>query len=102
MNMHIAAIDIGTNTILMLIAEVRSDGTINIITDHHQIARLGKGVDEHRIIQEETFHRVLGILREQKVIAQSHSVEHIVVCGTSALRDSLNTQDFIDFVRQNT
>jgi len=101
MNMRIAAIDIGTNTILMLIAEVRSDGTINIITDHHQIARLGKGVDEHRIIQEETFHRVLGILREQKVIAQSHSVEHIVVCGTSALRDSVNAQDFIDFVRQN-
>ncbi len=56
--MRLASIDIGTNTILMLVADVESDGAISVITDEHLIARLGKGVDENGFIQKETFQRV--------------------------------------------
>ncbi len=45
-----SAIDIGTNTILMLIADVDDAGNVRVVRDEHNIARLGKGIDEHRRI----------------------------------------------------
>jgi len=98
--MRLASIDIGTNTILMLVADVENNGTLSVVRDVHFIARLGKGVDEHGIIQNETFQRVRGILSQLKSIANSHGVQHIAACGTSALRDASNRQDFIDFIKE--
>jgi len=98
--MRLASIDIGTNTILMLIADIQRDGSLNVVRDEHIIGRLGKGVDEHGIILKETFHRVLDILSQLKNIADSHGIKRISVCGTSALRDAKNRQEFIDFMKE--
>jgi exopolyphosphatase/guanosine-5'-triphosphate,3'-diphosphate pyrophosphatase len=97
-DMRIAAIDIGTNTILMLVADVAANGSLTCIRDEHHIARLGKGVDANGMIQEETFHRVRGILGELKSIADASGVEHVVACGTSALRDAVNRDEFLAFI----
>jgi exopolyphosphatase / guanosine-5'-triphosphate,3'-diphosphate pyrophosphatase len=100
LTMRIASIDIGTNTILMLIADVNSDGTLSVIADEHHIARLGKGVDEHGVIHEETFERVRNILSQLKEIAHAHNVQHLVACSTSALRDAVNRREFIEFINK--
>jgi exopolyphosphatase/guanosine-5'-triphosphate,3'-diphosphate pyrophosphatase len=97
--MRCASIDIGTNTILMLIADVGQDGVISVVRDEHFIARLGKGVDEHGIIQKDTFERVRGILIQLKTIAVSNKVQNIFTCGTSALRDAANRHEFIDYIK---
>jgi exopolyphosphatase/guanosine-5'-triphosphate,3'-diphosphate pyrophosphatase len=99
--MRLASIDIGTNTILMLVADVERNGTLSIVTDEHFIARLGKGVDEHGFIQKETFQRVHKILSQLKSIADSHGVQHLAACGTSALRDAANRQEFVNFIREH-
>jgi exopolyphosphatase/guanosine-5'-triphosphate,3'-diphosphate pyrophosphatase len=99
--MRFASIDIGTNTILMLVADIERNGTFSVVRDEHFSARLGKGVDEHGIIQEETFLRVRGILEELISVANSDGVQHLVACGTSALRDAVNRQEFIDFIREH-
>ena len=98
--MLIAAIDIGTNTVLMLVADVRSDGSLHIVRDEHFIGRLGRGVDEHGIISTETFQRIHGILSQLKTIADTLGVTHVSACGTSALRDAVNRQEFIDFIKE--
>jgi len=98
--MRLASIDIGTNTILMLIADIQRDGSLEVVRDEHFIGRLGKGVDEHGIILKETFHRILAILSQLKSIADSIGIEHLSVCGTSALRDADNRQEFIDFIKE--
>ena len=49
---RVAAIDIGTNTILLLIADVETDGSVSVIRDEQVIARLGRGVDAGRQIVE--------------------------------------------------
>jgi exopolyphosphatase / guanosine-5'-triphosphate,3'-diphosphate pyrophosphatase len=100
--MRLASIDIGTNTILMLIADIERNGEISVITDEHLIARLGKGVDENGIIQKDTFQRVSKIFSQLKSIADSHEVEHIAACGTSALRDASNSRSFIDFIKEQS
>ena len=98
--MRIASIDIGTNTVLLLVADIQHDGSLEVVRDEHFIGRLGKGVDEHGIIQKETFLRIQEILSRLKSIANSCNVDHISACGTSALRDAQNRQEFIDFIRE--
>jgi exopolyphosphatase / guanosine-5'-triphosphate,3'-diphosphate pyrophosphatase len=100
--MRLASIDIGTNTILMLIADVERNSDISVITDEHIIARLGKGVDENGFIQKDTFERVSKILSQLKSIANSHNVKHVAACGTSALRDASNRQSFIDYIKEHS
>lgn len=97
--MRLATIDIGTNTILMLIADFAADGTITAVRDEQVIARLGKGVDAYRRITAETFSRVLGILQKYKSTAESNHVDKIIACGTSALRDASNSGEFIQNVK---
>lgn len=97
--MRLSSIDIGTNTILMLIADVRPDGEIHVARDEHFIARLGKGVDEHRRILPETFERVLRCLSHYKQVHDEARSERILACGTSALRDAVNRDEFIEFIK---
>jgi exopolyphosphatase / guanosine-5'-triphosphate,3'-diphosphate pyrophosphatase len=99
--MRLASIDIGTNTILMLVADAGTDGSLSIVKEEHVIARLGKGVDEHGTIQEETFHRVRDILARLQETAFSLGIQQLAVCGTSALRDALNRQEFISFIKKH-
>jgi exopolyphosphatase/guanosine-5'-triphosphate,3'-diphosphate pyrophosphatase len=96
--MKIASIDIGTNTILMLIAETEGPRISRIMRDEHAIARLGKGVDRDRCILPETFQRVLRYIESYRKIASKESVQTIVACGTSALRDAANRDEFIEFI----
>ncbi len=96
---RLTAIDIGTNTILMLIADVSSNGDIRVIRDEHSIARLGKGVDEKKMILPETFERVLNYLSAYKKIHDEEHSDQIFACGTSALRDAANGHEFIEYVR---
>jgi len=97
--MRFASIDIGTNTVLMLVADVQENGSLKVIRDEHFIGRLGKGVDEHGIILTETFQRIQGILSQLKDIAGALGVTRISACGTSALRDAQNRREFVEFIR---
>jgi exopolyphosphatase/guanosine-5'-triphosphate,3'-diphosphate pyrophosphatase len=100
--MRIASIDVGTNTILLLIAEVHPDGSFSVLRDEQVIARLGKGVDKDRRIAQETFHRAVSYLAAYKATCQKHAVDLITAIGTSALRDAVNRTEFIRFVKENT
>ncbi|MFZ4619023.1 MAG: Ppx/GppA family phosphatase [Bacteroidota bacterium] len=100
--MRIASIDIGTNTILLLIAEPRSDGSLNILHDEQVIARLGKGVDSERVINQETFVRVSGFLKEYKRTCDRLGAEKICAVGTSAVRDAKNRKEFISAMEEQT
>lgn len=97
--MRLTTIDIGTNTILMLVADVTTDGTIAPVHDAQVIARLGKGVDATRRITPETTRRVLEYLRDFKEISGTFHSEKILAAGTSALRDASNRKEFVDTVR---
>lgn len=100
--MRIASIDVGTNTILLLIAEVRANGSFTVIHDEQVIARLGKGVDKHRRISKETSDRAVSFLSDYVTACRAHSVDHITAIGTSALRDAANRSEFTDLVRKKT
>ncbi len=98
--MKIASIDIGTNTILLLIAEVNSNSITKILHDEQVIARLGKGVDADRIINQETFVRAENFLRTYKQTCDQFGVDKISAVGTSALRDAANNTEFVAYIKE--
>jgi exopolyphosphatase / guanosine-5'-triphosphate,3'-diphosphate pyrophosphatase len=99
--MRIASIDVGTNTLLLLIADVNGD-EIFPIHNEQVIARLGKGIDSSGLIRKEAFDKVADALLNFKARAQSFNVEKIVAVGTSALRDAKNKIDFLKFIEGKT
>lgn len=90
--MLIASIDIGTNTLLLLIGEVQADGSLSIVHDEHSIARLGEGVHASKCINEKAIERASHILHRYKLICDSYKVEKITIVATSAMRDADNAE----------
>ena len=100
--MRVGAIDIGTNTILLLIAEVQSGGSIQIIRDEHAIARLGKGIDADRVMKPQAFERAVEFLLRFKTILNAEQVDSVSVTATSFLRDTKNKKEFVEYIRSRT
>ena len=100
-NKRISVIDIGTNTCLLLIAELQN-GKLETIVEKQEIPRLGKGVDSEKNISKDAFERVLSVLKSYKEISEAYGVDSIFGIGTSALRDASNKDEFIENVLRET
>jgi exopolyphosphatase/guanosine-5'-triphosphate,3'-diphosphate pyrophosphatase len=96
-------IDIGTNTILMLIGEFdNSSFQIKTLLDTQRIPRLGKGVDANRNIPDESIQKAINILNEYKIISSEYGSNIITAAATSFLRDANNNQAFIGAIKKET
>jgi exopolyphosphatase/guanosine-5'-triphosphate,3'-diphosphate pyrophosphatase len=99
--MRVAALDIGTNTVLLLIADVDSE-KFHLVRDDHAIARLGEGVDRTHRISEAAYERFIAIFREhQKTIAE-FKCDCIIACATSAMRDAENRDEIIQRTKRDS
>lgn len=90
---RVAFIDIGTNTILCLIAELRSDGSFDVLDDLAEITRLGQGVQRTGSIGPQGEERSRKTLRRYLERCQVLKVQEIRSVGTSALRDAQNSAE---------
>ena len=90
---RIAFVDIGTNTILCLIAELKNDGSFEVLDDLAEITRLGQGIYQTGRISPEGEERSLEILRRYLDRCKRLNVEEIMAVGTSALRDARNSAE---------
>jgi exopolyphosphatase/guanosine-5'-triphosphate,3'-diphosphate pyrophosphatase len=88
-----AFIDIGTNTILCLIADLKEDHRFRVVDDLAEITRLGRGVDRTGRIGAEGEQRSLEVLRRYLERCKTLNVEGVIAVGTSALRDAQNSAE---------
>jgi len=88
-----AFIDIGTNAILCLVAELRDTGRFRVLDDLADIARLGRGVDQTRRIGAEGEARALAVLERYRGHCDSLGVQEFIAVGTSALREARNSSE---------
>jgi len=100
--MTIGVIDIGTNTVLLLIARVDSAGHVETILDMQRLPRLGKGTDENKKLSPDAMRRVKDVLAEYKGIISRHQVGKVTVAATSAVRDASNREIFRKMVADET
>ncbi len=99
---RIASIDIGTNTVLMLIADVNDEGCITTVHEEQRIIRLGKNVDAERNIGPEGLKKCADVLNAYKAVADRFSCTVMTACGTSALRDAHNRDGFLEEIKKQT
>ena len=97
--MRVAAIDCGTNSIRLLIADI--DGSnFREIYRTMEIVRLGQGVDQNKAFHPDAIARTLAAVDLFAQEISKRGVEHIRFCATSATRDATNRELFIDGVKQ--
>src|SRR5918994_747303 len=100
--MRVAAIDIGTNSIHMIVVTVRPDLSFEVIDREKDMVRLGAGGLDVRNITTTAMAAALQTLAKFKRLAESHKVDEIVAAATSATREAENGGDFIGEVRRLT
>ncbi|MCA1649386.1 MAG: hypothetical protein LC753_03610 [Acidobacteria bacterium] len=100
--MRIAAIDIGTNSIHMIVVKVRPDLSFEVIDREKDMVRLGAGGLDGRSLTPTALAAALQTLTKFKRLADSHKVDEIVASATSATREAKNGGDFIAEVDRQT
>ncbi|MCX6440517.1 MAG: Ppx/GppA phosphatase family protein [Actinobacteria bacterium] len=96
--MRVAAIDCGTNSIRLLIADIKGDSFREVIRTM-EIVRLGQGVDQTGEFHPEAIARTLAAVDKFAIEIAKRGVQQIRFCATSATRDATNRHLFVDGVR---
>ena len=89
-----AVIDIGTNSVLLLLARRGADGALEVARDQSTITRLGQGAAASGLLAPEAIARTLACLREYRATAERHGAE-IVAVTTEGVRMARNQGDFL-------
>ena len=92
--MRVATIDIGTNSVLLLIAEERG-GVLEPVLERASLTRLGEGVDRSRRLKGAACDRTLACLERYANDLREHGATILDVVGTSALRDAQGGPEFV-------
>jgi exopolyphosphatase/guanosine-5'-triphosphate,3'-diphosphate pyrophosphatase len=98
---RVAAIDIGTNSVRLLVADVElaegaspREAKLVPIDRRMRITRLGQGVDRARILAPDAIARTVAVLREYRQVIDAHGVTRVRATATSAARDAGNREEF--------
>src|SRR5436189_3411309 len=100
--MRIAAIDIGTNSIHMIVVQIRPDFSFEVIDREKEMVRLGAGGLDGRALTPEAMHAALQVLSKFRRLAESHRVDDVVAVATSAVREAENGGEFLTTVTEQT
>ncbi len=100
--MRIAAIDIGTNSLHMIVVRVRPDLSFEVIDREKEMVRLGAGGLDGRALTPEAMHAALQVLSKFRRLAESHKVDEIIAAATSATREAENGGEFLSAITAQT
>src|SRR5688500_18573340 len=100
--MRIAAIDIGTKSVHMIVVQVRPDVSFEIIDREKAMVRLGAGGLGGRALTAEAMNAAVQALSTFKRLADSHKVDKIVAAATSATREARNGGEFLARIQRET
>src|SRR3982750_4545665 len=100
--MRIAAIDLGTNSIHMIVVQIRPDLSFEVIDREKEMIRLGAGGLDGRALTAEAMHAALQVLSKFRRLAESHRVDELIAVATSATREAENGGEFLHAVTAQT
>ena len=96
---RVAAIDCGTNSIRLLIADI-TNGNFKEVLRTMEIVRLGQGVDQNKAFHPDAIDRTLAAVEKFAGLIKSKGVEKVRFCATSATRDASNRELFTNGVKK--
>ncbi len=98
----LAVIDIGTNSIHMVLAEILPDAGYKILDRFKDMTRLGNGAFATRRLSVDAIARTLEVLKTLVKLARNKGFDRIVAVATSAVREARNGGDFVDLIAEQT
>jgi len=96
-----AVLDIGSNTIRLLVAEVQ-DGAVEPVLDESDFVRLGLDVDRTGMLRPDREEAALAAIQHLAAVARDAGVQHVDAIATSAVREATNGRAFVALVRSET
>src|SRR5690606_5539676 len=100
--MRVATIDIGTNSVHMIIVRVRPDFSFEVIDREKTMVRLGGGGLDGKALTSEAMSAALQALSKFRRLADSHQVDHVIAAATSATREARNGGEFLARIERET
>ena len=94
--MRIAALDLGSNSFHLLVADAHPDGTFEPLAREKEMLRLGSLVAATGEVGESATAAAVDVVRRFRALAQSHGAEEIVACATAALREAADSTTVVD------
>ncbi|HEY1458221.1 MAG TPA: Ppx/GppA family phosphatase [Solirubrobacteraceae bacterium] len=98
--MRVAAVDIGTNSTRLLIADIGANGTVQELLRRSEVTRLGDRVDSDGRLTEQAIERTCAVLGSYREAIDEHSCKANLAVLTSAVRDASNGQEFQQHIRE--
>jgi exopolyphosphatase / guanosine-5'-triphosphate,3'-diphosphate pyrophosphatase len=99
---RLAAIDVGSNTIRLTVAEVQDDDTYRILDEEREMVRLGEKLDRTGRLSDAAIERALAAIGKMKAIADGFKITELRAIATSAVREAANGRAFIrEVMRQH-
>jgi exopolyphosphatase / guanosine-5'-triphosphate,3'-diphosphate pyrophosphatase len=99
--MNLAAIDIGTNSIHMVIVKVTSGQSYEVLVQEKEMVKLGVGVFANKMLSQRAFDAGIETISRYVQLADEYGVEHIITAATSATREAKNGREFLDRLIQD-
>jgi exopolyphosphatase/guanosine-5'-triphosphate,3'-diphosphate pyrophosphatase len=96
---RLGAIDVGSNTILLLIAETHPTAGLTILAEAEDQPRLGAGLSATGRLSQPAMARALETLERMRELCRVHRVSRIEAVATAAVREAENGEDFVRLVR---
>ena len=94
-NPRLAAIDVGTNSLRLVVAEVEPDGSYRVLDEEQEMTRLGRGLFKSGRLAHAPMERSLEALGKMKAIAEGFEVAELRAVATSAVREASNGRAFL-------
>lgn len=91
----LAAVDIGTNSVHMVVARVSSTGRVEILEKEKEMVRLGRSGGDMKELSSDAIDRGVAALRRCRSVAEAHGAE-LAAVATSAVREAENRREFLD------
>ena len=99
---RIAAIDIGSNSIRQIVADVSPSGAIRVVDEMKEAPRLGAGLHERGELREEAMLAAIDAIGRMATLGRQLGARRIEAVATSAVREASNGRLFLDLVREAT
>ncbi|MDF2548367.1 MAG: exopolyphosphatase [Anaerosolibacter sp.] len=102
MNNKVAIIDLGSNSIRMIIMKIYGDGSYKMVDQAKEMVRLSEGMGGEMTLKPLAIQRTLYVLKLFKKLIEVHQADKIFTVATAAVRNANNQKFFLDKVKQET
>lgn len=100
--MRLAAIDIGSNSIKVVVVEAARSDAFDVLASDRETVRLGQETLVHKHISDAAMQRAIACLKRFRSLAKTHGAEQTIATATAFLREANNANEFIRVIERET